>query len=307
MSQKRAFVHLLLEHFREACRGRGFEDLVALNEGLDAILTRYGSGWRKPSAGEAVLAGEPPWFQFGKVGSPLDWGASLRDSISSELHLDSSVGIAASEVAAQICSRLARPRGVLVWMPGHERGLLDGMPLEELDELRPQQLARLRSEGIATLDGLASLGPSEARLLMGAEGERLVGLVRGGDSSLDPPPETSASGLRAALTLLAKRLSGRLDRGRLRARGLELAVDYADGVTRERHTRLHRPTATPEDLAEAAFRLYHLLPRSTEPPVGLSLCATGLSSADQLDLFGSRAAREVRVALGRGEAPDLRN
>jgi hypothetical protein len=192
-------------------------------------------------------------------------------------------------------------------MPGHERGLLDGMPLEELDVLRPQQLARLRSEGIATLDGLASLGPSEARLLMGAEGERLVGLVRGGDSSLDPPPETSASGLRAALTLLAKRLSGRLDRGRLRARGLELAVDYADGVTRERHTRLHRPTATPEDLAEAAFRLYHLLPRSTEPPVGLSLCATGLSSADQLDLFGSRAAREVRVALGRGEAPDLRN
>jgi len=103
MSQKRAVVHLLLEHFREACRGRGFEDLVALNEGLDAILSRYGSGWRKPSAGEAVLAGEPPWFRSGKVGSPLDWGASLRDSISL-----GATGLSSAEQLDLFGSRAAR-------------------------------------------------------------------------------------------------------------------------------------------------------------------------------------------------------
>jgi hypothetical protein len=188
-------------------------------------------------------------------------------------------------------------------MSGRERDLIDGMPLEELDELRPEQLARLRSQGVTTLDALAELGPSEARALIGIEGERLVGLVRGGVPSLDPPPETRASGPRAESALLAKRLSRKLEKGRLRARGLELAIAYADGVTRERHTSLPRPTSAPEDLAEAAVRLSALASRSTEAVVGLSLTATGLSSAEQLDLFGAKAAREVRVSLGR---PDPR-
>jgi len=305
MSSETAFVHVLLERFREAWRGRGLEELVAVNAGLDAILTRYGSGWRKSAVDEAALAAEPPWLQPGKAGSPLDWATSLRDSISSELHLDSSIGIAATALAARLAARLAGPRGVLVWMPGHERKLLDGMPLEELPDLRPEQLTRLRSEGIETLDALARLEPSEARALIGVEGEKLVGLVRG-SSSLVPAPETSAEGLNAVFAILAKRLSRRLERGRLQARGLEIEVDYADGVARERHTHLDRPTSAPEDLAEAAFRLYHLLPNSAEPVVGLSLSATGLGSVDQLDLFGSRTAREVRVALGRAESPELR-
>jgi nucleotidyltransferase/DNA polymerase involved in DNA repair len=295
MSGKNVYVHVLLERLRDACRGRCFEDLAALNEGIDAILARYGSCWRKPSIDEALLGGEPPWHQAGKAGSPLDWGASLRGAISVELGLSASVGIAASEVAARICSRLARPRGVLVWMPGRERGLLGGIPLEELDEIRPEQIARLRSKGIGTLDALAALTPSEACSILGCEGERLVGRVRGDDPDVGPENGTRPD----ALARLASRLSGQLERRRFLACGLELAVEYADGIRRERHTRLHRATSASGDLEEAASRLFRVLRRSAEPVVGLSLTATGLRSTEQPGLFGPTGAREVRVAMGR--------
>jgi hypothetical protein len=187
-------------------------------------------------------------------------------------------------------------------MPGREKELLDGTSLEELDELRPEQLARLRSRGIVTLDAFADLGPSNARALLGFEGERLLGLVRGADSSIDP---LVGSGTRATLALLAERLSRRLERGHFRARGLELAIEYASGVTRERHTHLRRPTSASEDLAEAGYGLWQNQSISAEPVVGLSLTATGLDCAAQLDLFGSPGPREVRVALGRLRGPGL--
>ncbi len=187
-------------------------------------------------------------------------------------------------------------------MPGHERELIGGTPLEELDELRPEQLARLRSRGIATLDALAGLGPSESRALIGYEGERLVGLVRGAGPGPDGP---SGSRIPGALALLARRLAQRLEQRRLRARGLELSIVYGDGVTRERCARLNRPTAALDELSEVASRLYHLHSRSAGPVVGLSLTATGLGSAEQLDLFGSPVARELRVTLGRADRPDL--
>jgi hypothetical protein len=88
----------------------------------------------------------------------------------------------------------------------------------------------------------------------------------------------------------------------VRARGLELTVDYADGVTRERHCRMPRPAETPEEIAEAALRLYRLLPPSGAAVVSLSLGAFGLDAPGgpaQLDLFKPRRQREIRVALGR--------
>jgi hypothetical protein len=170
-----------------------------------------------------------------------------------------------------------------------------------MDEIRPDQISRLRSKGIDTLDALAALEPSEARALLGIEGERLLGHVRGDLPELVPEsPRRPGS-----LGLLANRLSGRLERERLLARGLELSVEYADGIRRERHGRLPRPTSAAEELEKAAVRLFGRLRSTAEPVVGVSLTATGLLSSEQIDLFGSAGARDLRVALGRvdREAP----
>ncbi len=295
------FVHVLLPRFREACSGRSVEEIVARARALEATLARFAGPWRTPAAGEAVFEGEPPWSSSPKPSSPLDWGASLRDAVSFELGLDSSVGIAATEVAARLAARFAGPCGVLLWTPGREKDLIDGVPVEELDELRPEQLERLRSQGVTTLDALARLDPEEARTLIGVEGEKVVELVSvsGGSEDLDSPRRRKP---RTACAILAKRLSRQLERRGVRARGLELAVGYADGVTRERHCQMPRATSDSTDLEEAAFRLYRRLRRSEAAVVGLSLSAIGLDSHDlevQLDLFRPSRAGEVRVALGR--------
>lgn len=211
-----------------------------------------------------------------------------------------------------MCARLARPRGVLVWMPGRERELLHGAPLESLDELSPEQISRLRSEGIRTLDAVSALEPSRTRALLGVDGERLVDLVRHAGIALGDPEESKEaeedSGRhRGALALLAKRLSRRLEREGLRARGIELAVGYRNGVIRESHVPLPGPTASSDEIERAALRLYCREARVASPVVGVSLTATGIARADQLDLFRSTAEkRDVRVGVGAFDALDGR-
>ncbi len=302
MSRERVSVHVLVPDFRDACRGRTVDEVLALSRALEAVLARFGDGWRIPAAGEAFFEGEPPWSMSAEM-SPLDWGASLREALSRELRLEGSVGIAATEIAARLAARLAGPGGILLWMPGREEDLLEGVPVEELDELRPDQIARLQSQGVATLDALARLPPSEARALIGIEGEKVIDLVRVPDSRDGDPSEGGKS--RAACVRLAKRLSRKMDREGVRARGLELTVDYADGATRERHSRMPRATGEPEELADAAIRLYRQLPASKAAISRISLCAFALDSVDQLDLFQLSRDREVRVVLGRGESAEL--
>jgi DNA polymerase-4 len=237
----------------------------------------------------------------------MDWANGLREDVSRELQLDCSVGIASTRIAARICSRMARPRGILLCRDGHETALIGGLPLHQLDELRPAQLARLRSEGIRTFWQLASLGSMEARAFLGSEGAILVSLVRGEDGASD---ETIDGRLSRAASLLARRLSRRLSRRGRDARGLELQLIYTDGVTSERYLLLPRATSFLEEILEAAQRLVEMHPRRHEPIANVALTATGLiglqGSLDLADaavpfpLFGQELPREVRVTLGGG-------
>lgn len=290
----RLVIHVAVEGFFEASREHDLEGLVELTDRFDARLEQHASGWIKPSADEAVLVAEPPWEPGGK---PLDWAERIRSDLSAELGLDVSVGIASTRVAARICARMARPRGILLWMEGHEDRLIGGLPLEELDELTPDQLARLRSRGIRTLDALASLGAEEVRDVLGTRGDKVLGLIKGADWAADA---TSGSRLSKATGLLTQRLARRLERAGRSARGLELQLVYEDGVSAERYCLLPRPMAHWEDLFRAAARLLEHAPRRPHPVVGLALTATGLTArGGQLPLFDAERPREVSVRLGR--------
>lgn len=296
-------VHLSIERFRSVCRGRGLDDLISLTEELGEVLDRQAAGWTRPSADEAVLVSSgdaAPWARRSAPLAPLDWAAGLRDGIAKGLHLDASVGIASTLVAARICSRMARPRGILLWMPGKERQLLEGLPIEDLDELRPDQLAKLRSRGVRTLDELARLETSEARALLGVEGQKLLALVRGADPVLEL--ERCRGRLVRGVEVLVRRLAKRLAGSRRQARGLELQVLYSDGIVREAYVLLARATASANELLEAGLRLVEMTPRRPEPVKGLSLTATGLTAENealrQLALFALGDPREVRVILG---------
>ena len=142
-------------------KGQSIEDAVSQTSLLKGCLERYQRGWERPSADEAVWVTTAP--SNGKVDSTVRWVERLRDDIQATTQLDASVGIASTRVAARIASRLARPRGLLLLLPGYETGFIASVSLEELDELRPEQAAALRRRGIRTLGDLANLDPNEAR------------------------------------------------------------------------------------------------------------------------------------------------
>lgn len=291
VSDSKVAIHVSVEGFFEPSRRHELEALVSLTETLDERLERHVSGWSKPSADEAVFMGPPPWK---KRSSPMDWASELRNDLHLGLGLDASLGIAATRLTARICSRLARPRGILLWLSGYEDSLVSGMPLEEMEELAPSQLARLRARGIRTLGEVANLEPTDVNELLGTEGQKLVSLVRGSES------EKADGRLSESVSVLSRRLARRLRLSTESARGLELRLVLGDGSIVERYTLLPRAASSPDELRAAAARLVAMVPRSTAAVVDIALTATGLcANFGQLPLFGASLRREVVVRMGR--------
>ena len=295
--EKQQVAHVTLDNFfEEAGEGQTLEALLARTERFERCLERHGRGWERPSADEAVLLSSIA-LSTPSGSLSMDWAERLREDIHQSISLDSSVGIAATRLAARISSRMARPRGLLVLLPGYEPQFTSTVPLEELDELRPAQAAALRRRGIATLGQVAALSDEEARALLGLEATRLMQLVRG--------RENRASGSRSnrlerAVVLLCRRAARKLQQLRIGARGLELALVYRDGVSLERYSLLPRPMSDPLELEVPARSLLRSLSSREEPVVGLSLTFTGLApGGGQLPLFSKPPMRDICVRLGR--------
>jgi DNA polymerase-4 len=288
----RIVVHVSLDELPKR-RGQSIDDVVSQALRLKACLEKFQEGWERPSADEAVwvttVAGDAGYE------SVLDWVEKLRDQIHSSTELNASVGIATTRLAARVASRIAKPRGLLLLLPGYEKRFLSTVCLEEFDELRTAQVAALRRRGISTLGDLAGLTPGEARRLLGPEAVKLIGLVRG----VENESERNAAGkLERDLADLCRRAAKKLERGRWGARGLELGLVYRDGISFERYRLMPQPAHGRHELESEAKNLLRLFPTRAVPVSGISLTATGLSPRPgQLSLFAR--PREVRVQIGR--------
>jgi len=288
-----AVVHVTLENFFDCAGPHEIDAIVSLSRAVDRTLRAYAPGWERPSADEAVL--DTPGWVGRKAG--LDWADGLRERLDDEHGLECSIGIATTSVTARTCSRLARPRGVLLWLPGYEEDLIADLPLEELDELTPTQLAQLRGQGVRTLGEMACLSTEDARASLGSHGVKLVGLVRGVRGASD---RREGGRLARSVNLLTRRLARRLGSCRRKARGLELRIVFDDAVVKECYTLLPKAASEVEPIEIAARRLLETAPRRDHPIAGLALTATGLTpSVGQLSLFQPAGPREVGVQLGR--------
>ena len=297
--EKQRVAHVTLDNFFEEPEGgQTLEALLARTERFEQCLGRHGHGWERPSADEAVLlSSTAPSNSSGMNMLNMDWAERLRDDIRQSIFLDSSVGIAATRLAARISSRLARPRGLLVLLPGYEPQFTSTVALEELDELRPVQAAALRRRGMTTLGQMAALTDDEARALLGLEAARLMKLVRGRENR---PDWSRSNRLERAVGLLCRRASKKLQQLRIGARGVELALVYRDGVSLERYSLLPHPTSGHIELEVPARSLLRSYTSREEPVVGISLTFTGLvPGPGQLPLFSKPPMRDICVRLGR--------
>jgi DNA polymerase-4 len=126
-----------------------------------------------------------------RLGPSRSVAERLQDTLRRELGFDVACGLAGTRSAAQIASRLSRPRGVLYVLPGYEARLLAPLDVGMLPDLPPGARTRLVQNGTTTIAALGELSPEHSRELLGARGpqfvERARGLdVRGVDGSQPP-------------------------------------------------------------------------------------------------------------------------
>jgi len=299
--ETRRVAYVTLDNFFEERQGgTSLEALLSRTSDFERCLKRHGREWVRPSADEAFVVCSTAAVT-GPETLDLDWAERLREDIRVSISLDSSVGIASTRLAARISSRMARPRGLLVLLPGYETQFTATVPLAELDELRPAQAAALHRHGIGTLGELARLEANEARSLLGPQATRLMQLVRGTEGWRGG---SRGSGLERALGALCLRAARRLLELGCGARGLELELVYHDSVSLKRYSLLPRPISAHSELAVTARDLLGSFPRRDRQVVELSLTFTALAPRwGQLPLFSRPPVRDVRVRLGRCSDP----
>src|SRR5918999_3981355 len=90
-------------------------------------------------------------------GAPADIARRLRRTVSEEIGLPITVGVARTKFLAKVASGVAKPDGLLVVPPDDELGFLHPLPVERLWGVGEVTAAKLRDRGVTTVGEVARL------------------------------------------------------------------------------------------------------------------------------------------------------
>jgi DNA polymerase-4 len=151
----------------------------------------------RPSADEAYvdLTSDPR-----SPSAPVRLVERIRQEIHRRLGLDASCGLASSRLAARIASRQARPRGLLLVLPGYEAAYLAQQPVSALPDLRPDAEQALERLGLHTLADVAAANESVLQQALGLAAARaILSTLRGGHEApipvVAPPTRVTEEGV----------------------------------------------------------------------------------------------------------------
>jgi DNA polymerase IV len=132
---------------------------------VTSLLLSVSRRVERPSADEAYvdLTREAP-----SSPTPVAVAESLKDELQRRLGLDVSLGLASTRLAARVASTWARPRGLLVVLPGYEASFLSRQPLCFLPDLPPHLEQALEHMGLVTLGQVAACEPAALAEAVGA-------------------------------------------------------------------------------------------------------------------------------------------
>jgi len=260
-----------LARARELCpeavfRPGDFETYARISDEVTTVLLGASRRVERPSADEAYVDLTAP----SGGAAPVPAAEAIKDALQRRLGLDASLGMASCRLAARVASRGARPRGLLVLLPGYEASFLARHDLEVLEDLTPRQALALREAGITTLGQLASADEEALNAGLGrAASARLRAQARGEDDApieraappawvLEEQTLRSVHNDRDALGEIVEHLAARAVR-RLRpfglgAHGVSVEVRRRLGSER-RHAQLPFPLTGEREAAECVARL----------------------------------------------------
>lgn len=266
-----------------------FETYGRFSDEVSAILLAASRRVERPSADEAYVDLTPE-----HPGAPVAAVETIKDELQRRLGLDASLGLASSRLAARIASSWAKPRGLLLVLPGYEASFIARQPLHALSDLPPHLAAALERAGLTTLGQVsesaepalaAVVGPLVAARLREAargEGEEPVA-VKAPPASLQEEAiirdrRTDRRAVEEVLDGLARRACRRLKPFGLRTRLVTVEVRRPGDSLRRSET--FSPGLADEDTVASVVRA---LAEPLVEPAG--------------------AVRAVQVRLGRLETP----
>lgn len=228
-----------------------------VSDDVTAILQAATRRVERPSVDEAYVDLTP---DGPSAPHPVTAAEGIKDEIQRRLGLDASLGLASSRLAARVASRGARPRGLLVVLPGYEASFLARQPVSALPDLPPHLESALRKAGLETLGQVASAGESALAGVVGSAATRLREAARGeGEEpvAISAPPTgiqeeatiRARGSDRKALLEILDGLAARACR-RLRPFGLRagaLTVEVFRGDSSQRRTEGLQPAVADEE------------------------------------------------------------
>ncbi len=163
------------------------ETYARISEEITNLLLSISRRVERPSADEAYvdLTRDAPGAP-----TPVMAAEAIKNELQRRLGLDASLGLASSRLAARVASSWARPRGLLVVLPGYETSFLAGKPVSFLPDLPPHLETLLETSGIGTLGQLAEVDPARLASLVGATAAGRLIEAAGGRS--DAPVNAAA-------------------------------------------------------------------------------------------------------------------
>ncbi|HLA16105.1 MAG TPA: DNA polymerase IV [Candidatus Limnocylindrales bacterium] len=235
----------------------------------------------------------------------------IKDSVSAELQLTASVGVATTKLVAKIASDLQKPDGLVVVPPGDEATFLAPLPISRLWGVGPKSAAALRDFGVSTIGDLAALPEDALVRRFGKHGASLHARARGLDSDPVTDPEAAKSighehtldhdtsdpeAIESILLAMADGVSGRLRSAGVRGSTVSVKIRDASFTTITRQRTLDAPTDMTEPIWRTAVEL-------ARPEVAgkrirlLGVTMSGLGAAEQMGLFEGPEERRRRAVL----------
>jgi DNA polymerase-4 len=228
-----------------AFRPGDLDTYARFSQDVSTLLLEASRRVERPSADEAFV---DLTLEHPHAPSPVSMAERLKDELQRKLGLDAALGLASSRLAAQVASRWARPRGLVVVLPGYESSFLASQPVARLPELPTHLESALQRAGFETLGQVAQADIAALSAAVGATtAERLQAAAQGLDEqpvAVTAPPswiheETlvrsrtiDREGLDELLESLVGRALRRLRPFGLQARTLTVEVRRAEGALR---------------------------------------------------------------------------
>jgi DNA polymerase IV len=227
-----------------ALRPGDLETYGRFSADVTAIFLAASRRVHRPSADEAYLDLTPE----GAGPGPVATAESIKDQIQRRLGLDASLGLASSKLAARVASNWARPRGLLLVLPGYEASFVGRQPLSFLDDLPSPVVAHLEAAGFTNLGEVAAADEAKLAAVVGAAlAPRLRAAARGEGEEPIPvaaPPavvheeamirdrRSDAAALADVVDGLARRAARRLRPYGLAAEQVAVEVQRAEATAR---------------------------------------------------------------------------